>query len=184
MEMNIKKSKGQLEVRFKDTTTHFVNALRRIMVGEIPISAIEEVYIKDNNSALQDEILAHRLGLIPVKGEGTLKLDIKGPKTVNSEDIVPVDGDVQIVNKKVLVVELLNKQKIDLTAKTSIGLGKDHAKWQSAIVGYEYKNPKEITLKIESCSALSEEEILKRSIEILKDKTDEFKAEISKYKSL
>jgi len=154
------------------------------MVGEIPISAIEEVYIKDNNSVLQDEILAHRLGFIPIKGEGTLKLNVKGPKIVNSDNLETIEGDVQTTNKNIPIVELLNKQNIDLTAKTSIGLGKDHAKWQPAIVGYEYKNPKEITLKIESCSALTEEEILKKSLEILKNKTAEFKAEISKYKSL
>ncbi len=182
--MNIKKSKGKLEVRFKDTTTHFVNALRRIMVGEIPVSAIEEVFIKDNNSAIQDEILAHRLGFIPIEGEGTLKLSVKGPKIVNSDSFETTEGDVKATNKNVPVVELLNKQSIDLTAKTSIGLGKDHAKWQSAIVGYEYKNPKEIILRIESCSALTEEDILKKSLEILKNKSDEFKAEISKYKSL
>lgn len=29
--------------------------------------AIEKVYIYDNTSIIQDEVLAHRLGLIPIK---------------------------------------------------------------------------------------------------------------------
>ena len=29
--------------------------------------AIENVYISDNTSIIQDEVLAHRLGLIPIK---------------------------------------------------------------------------------------------------------------------
>jgi len=182
MEMKIKELKGKLKVELIDTTPSFVNALRRIMISEIPISAIEDVYIKDNNSALQDELLAHRLGLVPVKGEGTLKLQVEGPLSVESGNLEAIEGDVQIVNKKIPIVELLENQKIDLTAKTKIGTGREHAKWQCAVVGYNYKNPEKINLEIESCSALTEKEILKRSLEILREKAKNFKLEISKYK--
>ncbi len=50
------------------------NAYRRILIAEIPTLAIEEVYIHNNTSVIQDEVLAHRLGLIPFKGgkEGLL----------------------------------------------------------------------------------------------------------------
>jgi DNA-directed RNA polymerase alpha subunit len=44
------------------------NAFRRILVAEIPTLAIETVYIEDNTSVIQDEVLAHRLGLVPFKG--------------------------------------------------------------------------------------------------------------------
>lgn len=44
------------------------NAFRRIMISEIPTLAIETVYIENNTSVIQDEVLAHRLGLIPFKG--------------------------------------------------------------------------------------------------------------------
>lgn len=43
------------------------NAFRRIMISEIPTLAIEYVYIENNTSIIQDEVLAHRLGLIPLK---------------------------------------------------------------------------------------------------------------------
>lgn len=42
------------------------NALRRILLAEVPTMAIETVFIKCNTSILQDEVLAHRLGLIPL----------------------------------------------------------------------------------------------------------------------
>lgn len=42
------------------------NALRRILLSEIPTMAIEQVYIWNNSSIIQDEVLAHRLGLIPL----------------------------------------------------------------------------------------------------------------------
>ncbi|KAG6016476.1 hypothetical protein E4U54_001400 [Claviceps lovelessii] len=44
------------------------NAFRRILIAEIPTLAIENVYIENNTSVIQDEVLAHRLGLIPFNG--------------------------------------------------------------------------------------------------------------------
>lgn len=44
------------------------NAFRRILIAEIPTLAVENVYIENNTSVIQDEVLAHRLGLIPFNG--------------------------------------------------------------------------------------------------------------------
>ncbi|OAA67595.1 DNA-directed RNA polymerases I [Cordyceps fumosorosea ARSEF 2679] len=44
------------------------NAFRRILIAEIPTLAIEYVFIENNTSVIQDEVLSHRLGLIPFKG--------------------------------------------------------------------------------------------------------------------
>ena len=43
------------------------NALRRIMISEVPTMAIEDVDLYQNTSVIPDEVLAHRLGLIPIK---------------------------------------------------------------------------------------------------------------------
>lgn len=44
------------------------NAFRRILVAEVPTLAIEYVFVHNNTSVIQDEVLAQRLGLIPLKG--------------------------------------------------------------------------------------------------------------------
>uniref|UniRef100_A0A3B4BQL6 DNA-directed RNA polymerases I and III subunit RPAC1 n=1 Tax=Pygocentrus nattereri TaxID=42514 RepID=A0A3B4BQL6_PYGNA len=48
------------------------NAFRRILLAEVPTMAIEKVFIYNNTSIIQDEILAHRLGLIPIKADPRL----------------------------------------------------------------------------------------------------------------
>ncbi|CAB0010547.1 unnamed protein product [Nesidiocoris tenuis] len=44
-----------------------VNAFRRILISDVPTMAIEKVTIHQNKTVIQDEVLAHRLGLIPLK---------------------------------------------------------------------------------------------------------------------
>ncbi|XP_022936430.1 DNA-directed RNA polymerases I and III subunit RPAC1 [Cucurbita moschata] len=43
------------------------NAFRRILIAEVPTMAIEKVLVANNTSIVQDEVLAHRLGLIPIR---------------------------------------------------------------------------------------------------------------------
>lgn len=46
--------------------TSIANAFRRIMIAEVPSVAAETVYVFNNTSVIQDEVLAHRIGLIPL----------------------------------------------------------------------------------------------------------------------
>lgn len=57
---------NELVLEFVHVDTSFVNALRRILLAEVPTVAIENVYMWDNTSIIHDEVLAHRLGLIPL----------------------------------------------------------------------------------------------------------------------
>lgn len=43
------------------------NAFRRTMIAEVPTIAFERVYMKNNTSIIPDEVLAHRIGLVPIK---------------------------------------------------------------------------------------------------------------------
>lgn len=45
------------------------NAFRRIIISEVTTMAVEKVRLYNNTSLLQDEFLAHRLGLIPIRAD-------------------------------------------------------------------------------------------------------------------
>ena len=77
---DLERFKHQLNVKFHHNKPYdsafsligvdasIANAFRRILIAEVPTLAIEDVFIFDNTSIIQDEVLAHRLGLIPLTG--------------------------------------------------------------------------------------------------------------------
>jgi len=58
-----------IEFQLTDTDVSMANSLRRIMIAEVPTLAIELVEFQDNTTCLQDEFIAHRLGLIPLRSK-------------------------------------------------------------------------------------------------------------------
>lgn len=65
----VKNEENQMEIEFEPIDAPIVNALRRIIMSEVPTMAIEKVFIADNTTIFQDDFLAHRLGLIPIKAD-------------------------------------------------------------------------------------------------------------------
>jgi DNA-directed RNA polymerase subunit D len=162
MKINIlskKKGKDDNKLIFElaDADISYANTLRRLFMNEVPVMAIEDVELRKNDSGLYDEILAHRLGLIPFKtdlksynliseckckGEGCgrcqlkMTLKAKGPCTVYAGDIKTKDPKVKPVYTKMPIVKLLDDQALELEATATLGLGKVHSKWSPCLAYY------------------------------------------------
>ena len=123
-----------------DIDISLANAIRR-SVGEIPILAIDEVDIYKNDSALYDELLAHRLGLVPLENQklkegqtAQFKLKTKGDKG----RVVVLSGVLGkgVVYPEMPLVLLDDGQELELVARARQGKGKEHAKYTPGLVFY------------------------------------------------
>lgn len=129
------------------------NAVRR-SVPEIPILTIDEVEIYKNDSALYDEVIAHRLGLMPLKTEKGMnektkvefKLTKKGPCTVYSEDL---KGSGEIVYDKIPITILGEDGKLELVATAKLSKGIEHAKSIPGLCYYRHILEIESSAKID-----------------------------------
>jgi len=144
----------------KGTNYTFMNTLRRTIMVNVPCLAVEDVQIYENDSPTFDEMLANRLGLLPIKTDvktykrgDTVKLVLEktGPCLVTSKDIKCTDPKIEITDKKILITKLAKDQNIKLEMTATMKSGEEHAKYQPAIVSYneviEIKNDKSYDTK-------------------------------------
>jgi DNA-directed RNA polymerase II subunit RPB3 len=59
-----------------------VNALRRAIIADVATLAIDDVTVYKNTSALDDEVIAHRLGLVPIDSSGVDSFQFQSVRTV------------------------------------------------------------------------------------------------------
>lgn len=155
----IEKTNEKIVLSVKKVETPVLNALRRALMSDVPVMAIEDVYFTKNNSALYDEMVALRLGLVPLttdlsyskrkdctcKGEGcskcqvTLTLSKTGPCTVYSGDMVSSDPKVKPAITNIPIDKLIEGQELEFEAKAELGTAKDHAKWSAGLAYYKFK---------------------------------------------
>ena len=163
-----------MRLLMEETEPAYANALRRILVSDIPKMAIEDVEFHlgpiraedgkeyESVSPLFDEMISHRLGLVPIPtdlglynrredcptchGEGCPNCTIiysvnkRGPGLVTSADLEPIgDAKLKPTDLNIPIVKLGDGQAMLIYATAVLGTGKDHAKWQATHgVGYRY----------------------------------------------
>lgn len=176
MEVNILEKEGnRLRFFISGISTPVANALRRIMMAEVPSMAIDDVVIIENSSPMKDEILALRLGLIPLKTDldsyvlpeectcqselgcnkcsVTLTLEAEAKeatRTVCSRELRSTNPDIFPVSGDIPVLKLAYGQSVRLEAYARLGQGKVHAKWQP-VSPCAYKYASVIRIDPEKC---------------------------------
>jgi DNA-directed RNA polymerase subunit D len=189
----LEKNEASLRLLIQGVDVPFINALRRIVISEVPSMAIDEIMMIENSSMLQDEIIAHRLGLIPLRTDldsynlpeecpcksefgcnlcrVTLALDAEakgGPRTVYSGDLISENPNVKPVSDKIPILKLAREQRIKLEAYARLGKGKNQAKWQPvSMCTYKYFPKVEIGKRCDACGKCVE--ICPRRVLVKKD---------------
>ncbi len=159
--MNIQlldKQENAVSFLFKGINPVLANTLRRLIINEVPVMAIEDVEISKNSSALYDETIAHRLGLIPLKtdlksynlpseckceGKGCqncqlkLILKAKGPGVVHSSELKSQDPKVKPIFPNIPITKLLEGQELILESCAVLGKGAEHMKFSPALAFYK-----------------------------------------------
>lgn len=171
----LEKNDTTMRLLIRGVDTPYMNALRRTVISEVPCMAIDEVVIIENSSVLQDEMIAHRLGLIPLKTDldnynlpeecqcksefgcslcrVTLTLDVEAKgeaRIVYSGDLMSENPEIVPVSSKIPIIKLAKEQKLKLEAYARLGKGKVHAKWQPVSM-CTYKYYPKIEIKHENC---------------------------------
>ena len=205
----LEEDEKSLKVMLSDIPLAIANTIRRFAINEVPTMAIEEVLIIENSSSMPNDVLDHRLSLIPFISDidhyvapeecdcgnrlgcekcavrYVLRAEAKDePITVYSGDMIPEKPDtiVKPVSPKIPIVKLAPGQKIEMELYVRVGRGRKHAKWQAAIASlYEPREGDENRriLYVESIGFLPPRRILLEAAKALEKKASELEEKFS-----
>jgi len=177
----IEQKENRVKFDITGINTQLANALRRTIISGIPVLAVERVKFLENSSVMHDEVLAHRIGLIPLKTDKgtpeivTLSLDtVKGPGTVYAKDLNPGLA----VYGKIPLVSLDEGQELKFEAEAILGTARDHVKWQAGLASYSKNDDGSYDFFVESYGQMAPKYLILTAVSTLKNQLEEFKAAI------
>nr|KJB33761.1 hypothetical protein B456_006G029900 [Gossypium raimondii] len=98
----------------------------------LPTMAIEKVLIANNTSIIQDEVLAHRLGLVPIRVDPRLFDYLSENDQRNEKNTIGIETPCS---------------EIELEAHAAKGIGKTHAKWSPVAIAWYRMLPEVVLLE-------------------------------------
>ncbi|MCS7098879.1 MAG: DNA-directed RNA polymerase subunit D [Sulfolobales archaeon] len=173
----LERSSSEITLVLKDVPLEYANAVRRAVLEEVPTMAVDYVVFYDNTSALSDEIISHRISMIPLKSDTAIER-YKQPEecksssppdgcytslyleaetghqeelVVYSRDLKPQeDPEVIPVYRDIPILKLGPQQRVVLEAWARLGRGREHIKWSPAAVSVLTHVPM-ITIHADRC---------------------------------
>lgn len=196
-----------LDIHSFDSSSHSVNihncsvvllnTLRRTLIMDIPSLSIDLITIYNNSSNMPNEMLCHRLGMIPLpflqlKKECncaikcrecsiTFTLEKRGMSDVKANDLNCDSLDTSVL--KGTIAKLSNNQSIKLEGIAKNGTAKEHAKFQAVnLVSFIKVNEAFTGLKIELSQHREIHEVMEMAILAFLERVRRLKKEFEKIK--
>ncbi len=168
----LNESSDRIDLEVHGVPVSFINTLRRYSMMRVPTYAIDSVIVYENTTAMIDEFIAHRLGMIPIKTPNrvspdetaVLTLDVQGPRKVYSRDLQPDKTGVEVANKDILLFTLENDQSLRVECTVRVGTGAKHAKFQSGLSSYEQLDDTSFKFFVESFGQRGVKDLLKLAL--------------------
>lgn len=188
---NIKHKGDTLTFTLSSTNNSIANALRRVLIAEIPTWAFSSIVIDENLTPFTDEYITHRVGLIPVNNEllkepKSFKLEAVGPtsglKKVYSNDITPKD----FVMPKILIIELKGtkdkQERVKMTMSVAKGTHMHVDARHSAVTVASYKQINDSTFDfvVENKGLIKMTTLMKLAFDVLIEKLELVRQSIDK----
>ncbi len=177
-----------LKFRLEDTNFSFANAFRRAMINGVGSLAIDQVTFYENSSAMFDEYIAHRIGLVPIKtpkgydekDEVVFSLTADGPVTVLSKELASTSKDVAVANDNIPIIKLAEGQKLKVDCKAVFSNAMKSSKFQPGLVSYKAIDDTTFEFYIESFGQMPPVEIVHRALSIISDDLKDVYKEVKK----
>ncbi|MFX1562383.1 MAG: DNA-directed RNA polymerase subunit D [Promethearchaeota archaeon] len=175
----LEQTESTLRFRIEGVPTGLMNAIRRVLLAETPVMAIDEVVVLENQSPLFDEIIAHRLSLVPLRTnletyvlpseckcqgvgcnlcQASFTMEVEAPEDdyiATTADLKPQDPDIVPVSTKIPIAKLAKGQRIVVEAYARLGIGQNHAKWQP-VSTVAYRMIPHVVVDNEKCDGCEE----------------------------
>ena len=171
----------------KDATNSNANALRRAAINHVRCFAIDTVTFYENSSAMFDEYIAHRIGLVPIKtpssgysDEVLFTLEAEGPKIIYSKELESRDKEVKVAIDNIPLIKLAQEQRLRIDCKAVMDTGYKHSKFQPGLITYDQIDDNTFNFYVETFGQMPPKEIINKAFSAIKDELKEVEKEVKK----
>ena len=193
----------------KDVSKSVVSGIRRTVLSNIKTVAFDNIEFNKNSTSLHNEVLSHRIGLIPVTIENiddyekyTFELNVNSSDHksgfVNTDDIKVFVDDVEISEneKKKMFIQKPNPilitrfpkiikneyQEIDVKFKLKQGFGAKNSKFATTTVCTSVAEKDEYKFMLESVGLVSCNKIVNDSFDVLISMLEDMRQKLKDFK--
>ena len=130
---------------FENVPINLVNMLRREILTNVETWAVEYVGIHENGTNFPDEIVSHRLSMVPLTIKNpklyengyTFSVEIIGRQIVTARQLFKDTEIILLFEGDINLFTISTNKSLSLEITVQIGTMKEHAKWQSCIIYHD-----------------------------------------------